>query len=576
MNHRKLLFPTTAFAAVLTGCAGVNSEALPLQKANAAVACAALTGSSIPASLIAEPTKGAVVTSSTYKLAGPDTVNADSTAVLQATPDFCEVLVDIRPIDPAAPLIKSQVNLPTIWNGKKLQFGGSGFNGALVKGILPSRNAPPDIAMPLTRGYMTAGTDSGHQTGAADVPFAFALNAEALTNFAYAAYKKTHDVAVQLGMTYYGMRPVKSYYMGGSEGGREGMLMAQRYPKDYDGIVSIDPVMNFTALQTFGNYAGGIVQSRPGGWLSGKVPSVHDTVKAACDSLDGISDGVVSNYLACRPLAEAALVAKRCSSGGDDGPACFSDAQLESLRTLYAGYTFSFPLANGMTSYAGFGFGGEGLVGGGWDRWVVGTVAPTTANMSNPNAGRIYQFGNGFVRYFIAQDASFDPLGFDPAKYRSRVQFVSSLMDATNPDLSAFFARGGKLILRENLSDSAQSPYTGLNFFDAVTARLGSAVVSNSFRAYVATGLPHTSSGLAAGSANAPSYGIAGSVDLLAPLEAWVEKGIKPADQLTLVNKTAVPPYRTISSRPMCRYGSYPHHTGIDPTSATSYTCVAK
>ena len=576
MNNRKLPISLAVLTLLLAGCGGNEPDTLPLQKANAAVACGALVGSSIAASQIAEPTGGAVVTSATYRLAVPDTVNADNTAVVQATPDFCEVLVDIKPSDPAAPTIKSQVNLPTTWNGKKLQFGGSGFNGSLVRGILPSRNAPPDVAMPLTRGYMTAGTDSGHQTGATDVPFAFALNAEALTNFAYAAYKKTHDVAVHLGLTYYGIRPVKSYYMGGSEGGREGMMMAQRYPNDYDGIVSIDPVMNFTALQTFGNYAGGIVQSKPGGWLGGKVQLVHDTVKAACDSLDGISDGVVSNYLECRPLAESALTAKRCTTGGDEGSTCFSDAQLESLQALYTGYTFSFPLANGMTSYAGFGYGGEGLVGGGWDRWVVGTVAPTTTNMSNASASRIYQFGNGFVRYFIAQDASFDPLGFDPANFTDRVQFVSSIMDATNPDLSAFFARGGKLILRENLSDSAQSPYTGLNYFDAVTARLGSSVVSNSFRAYVATGLPHTSSGIAGGSANAPSYGIAGSVDLLAPLEAWVEKGVKPADQLNLVNKTAVPPYSTTSSRPMCRYGSYPHYTGTDPTSAASYTCVSK
>ena len=99
--------------------------------------------------------------------------------------------------------------------------------------------------------------------------------------------------------------------------------------------------------------------------------------------------------------------------------------------------------------------------------------------------------------------------------------------------------------------------------------------MANSFAAYVATGLPHTSPGVAAGTANAPSYGIAGSVDLLTPLEAWVENGVKPADQYTLVNKTAVPPYNAIASKPMCRYGSYPRYTGTDPASAASYTCVA-
>lgn len=580
-RRRSMALSAVAACIALTACggsSGADSFALPLAVANAAAACTALKGKTIDASLIGEPTTGAVVTSATFKTATADAPNAANTAMVLATPDYCEVLVDIKPVDASAPVIKSQVNLPASWNGKKLQFGGGGFNGILINGVQASRNAPPDVPMPLTRGYMTAGTDSGHQTGATDIAYAFALNAEALVNYAYASYKKTNDAAVQIGLAFYGHRPVKGYYLGGSEGGREGMMMAQRYPQDYDGIVSIDPVMNFTGLQTFGNYVGGIVQSRPGGWLGAKVQLVHDTVKAACDSLDGIADGVVSNYKACKPVADVAITAKRCASGSDEGAACFSDAQLESIRVARAGYTFSFPLANGMTSYAGFGYGGEGLMGA-WDRWMVGTVAPSTATMANANASRLYQFGNGFIRYFIAQNANFDPLTFEPINFKDRVLLVSNLMDATNPDLSAFFARGGKLILREDLSDSAQSPYTGLNYFDAVTAKLGSNTVSSSMAAYVATGLTHTSPGISAGSANAPAYGIPGAIDLLGPLEKWVENGVKPADQLTLVNKTALPPYTTVASKPLCRYGTYPKFVGADASGgnlASNYTCVVQ
>ncbi|MFT3721487.1 tannase/feruloyl esterase family alpha/beta hydrolase [Pseudorhodoferax sp.] len=564
-----------AASALLAACSGSDdgdSFATPLVVADAARACAALAGQGVEAARIGEPTGGAVVTSATLKAAVADAPNAGGTATVLGTPEYCELLVQIRPADPAAPVINSQVNLPTSWNGKKLQFGGAGYNGTLVNGLDFSRAAPPDVPRPITRGYMTAGTDSGHQNQAGVEIFAFALNREALVNFAYAAYKKTHDVAVALGERYYRHKPMKSYYMGGSEGGREGMVMAQRYPGDYDGIVSIDPVMNWTGLQTFGNWIGGIRQSAPGAWLGGKTQLVHDTVAAACDALDGIADGVVSQYRACKPLAEAALAAKACPSGGDEGPGCLSAAQLAVIQSAHAGYRFAFPVANGMQAYAGFGFGGEGLAGN-WSNWLVGT-APPTAGPAADGINQVYRYGNGYVRYFIAQDAAFDPLAYDPAAWRERVLQVSQWMDATDTDLSAFRARGGRLILREDLSDTAQSPWTGLNYRDAVAARMGAAAVEEFFVAYAATGLPHTSGGVAAGTANAPAHGIPGRVDLLAVLEDWVEKGIRPAAHYTLTNQQALAPFATIASKPMCRYPQYPRYQGGDPALAASYRCA--
>lgn len=559
----------------LAACGGDSNFAQPAQVA-IPQGCAALAGKTIPASAIGEPTTGAVVTSATYKTAVADAPNQAGTAITQGTPDYCEVQVEIRPVDPAAPVIRSQVNLPTDWNGKKLQFGGSGYNGTLQTGVLPSRNAGPEVPLPLTQGYMTAGTDSGHQVPADGNLFSFALNDEALRNFAYAAYKKTHDVTVRLGEAYYGRKPTKSYYMGGSEGGREAMVMAQRYPADYDGIVSIDPVMNWSGLQTFGNHVGGILQSRPGAWLNGKVQLIHDTVLGACDALDGIADGVISNDNGCKTTADAALAAKRCPTGLDDGASCFSDAQLAVINAAHAGYAFNFPRANGLLSYAGFGYGGEGLDGN-WDRWVAGTVSPT-AGPEASGISQLYNYGNGYVRYFIARDRTFDPLTYNPDNFQARVVEVSNLMDATNPDLSAFFDRGGKLILREDLSDTAQSPYSGLNFWDAVVAKMGRQTVDRFFAAYVATGLPHTSGGVAAGAKNAPSHGIPGRVDLLAVLDNWVEKGTQPADRYVLSNRAALPPHDVIATKPMCRYGTYPQYTGTSATGgdrAENYTCAA-
>ena len=190
-----------ATAALLTACGGSDDDSFttPLVVASPASACAALAGQAVEAGKIGEPTTGATVTTATLKAAVADAPNTAGTATVLGTPEYCEVLVQIKPVDPAAPLINTQVNLPSSWNGKKLQFGGAGYNGSLVTGLDASRNAPPDVPRPITRGYMTTGTDSGHQTQTGVEAYAFALNQESLVNFAYASYKKTHDVAVELG-----------------------------------------------------------------------------------------------------------------------------------------------------------------------------------------------------------------------------------------------------------------------------------------------------------------------------------------------------------------------------------------
>lgn len=552
-----------------------NSFATPLVVSNASSACTALNGKTIAATAIGEPTTGAVVTSATFKPAVADAPNSTNTAIVQGTPDFCLVLVDVKPVDTTAPLIKVQVNLPASWNGKSMQVGGGGLNGTLITGLAATRNAGPETPLAVTLGYMTLGTDSGHQIATGVDTATFALNNEAFTNYAYASYKKTRDVGVQLSLAYYGYQAQKAYYIGGSEGGRESLMMAQKYPADFDGIVAVDPVIRLIGLWQY-QLSMGQVQSTPGSYLGGKTQLVQDTVLAACDALDGIADRVVSNYKACKPLADAAIVAKRCASGADEGATCFSDGQIAALRWIYSGQLYPFALANGNYSYPGYLYGSEGVPGA-YDTWIVGTTAPT----SNPDAagvGRSYTIGGQLVRYFVTKDLTFNPLTFNAAAYQPRLQELSNILDMTNPDLSAFYARGGKLILREDLSDKGNSPQTGFDYYDAVVAKMGKTTVDQFFVAYGATGLPHTSPGLPAGTANAPSYGTAGHQDTLAMIDDWVVKGIKPAETITLTNRNALPPYDIVASKPMCRYGSYPRYTGSTAAGgnlAANYTCTA-
>jgi len=255
--------------------------------AGAAANCADLANLKIPASEIGLPSGGATITSAQMATVPADPLNPG------ATRDYCKVLGAVGPIDPNAPPVNFEVNLPAEWNGKALQYGGGGSNGVLITGLAPLRDARRDTPVPVARGFATWGTDSGHDNKKLPHPRAFALNDEALVNMAYAAYKKTHDVGVRIARAFYDRAPAKVYFFGGSEGGREALMMAQRFPTDFDGIVSVVPVANYTG----GNLMRAKLAQlqREGGWINpAKVKLIHNAVNGACDKLDGLEDGVSS------------------------------------------------------------------------------------------------------------------------------------------------------------------------------------------------------------------------------------------------------------------------------------------
>ncbi len=200
--------------------------------------------------------------------------------VTPATPSFCRVLGRIGAADPKAPPIRFQLNLPLQWNGRTVQYGGGGFNGVLISAVGLPPASPFDTPSPLAQGYATYGTDSGHETKPGEPPQLFAANDEAFVNFAHASYKKVRDAAVTLLERTYGARPEKLYFVGSSEGGREGLTMAQRYPNDFDGIFSRVPVINWVGLQHANATAG--LPTMGEGWLRpAQVKLVHDAVLAS-------------------------------------------------------------------------------------------------------------------------------------------------------------------------------------------------------------------------------------------------------------------------------------------------------
>jgi Tannase and feruloyl esterase len=554
MPSRRSLALITVLGSLLPPLAGAQA---------AGVDCAGLK-EAIPASSLALKNGGAVIDSAEVMPAAPLGMAKlpfgplpPYLAVVPATPEYCKVTGAIAPIDPKAPPVRFQVNLPTEWNGSSVQFGGGGFNGTLITGLgLPPR-ALADRPSPLARGFVTYGTDSGHQN-APGVPLqAFALNDEALTNFAYASYKNVRDVAVALMKRRYGRGPTKLYFVGFSEGGREGLTMAQRFPADFDGILSCVPVINWVGLQTAGTRAG--LAQFGDGWIGPEqTKAVNDAVNATCDKLDGLADGIVSNTEACKQSFDISKLA--CATASATG--CLSEAQLKAVKTMQAPTELGFSLANGVRRYPGWGLGGEAAAGtgpvGGWAAWQTGTAAPTLP--PGPKNSRAWLYGSGAVQYFFARDPNYDVTKFDPDKLADRMQAISALMDSTNPDLSAFSSRGGKLILYENMADYAQSPYAGIDYYKSVVAKMGQSSVDGFARLYTTPGADHMGAG-------APA-----SVDLFEVLTGWVEKGKAPGD-LVEARQEAKPPFAILVTRPMCRYPTYPHYQGGDANKAESFTC---
>lgn len=566
--------PTSLFVLgllALSGCAGLE-RADSAARHDLPAACARLNGVTIAAGLIGADTGvgsgAATITEAMFEPATLLSVSprgpTPAARINPALPPHCRVLGRIAPSRSGAPDILFRVNLPLEWNGRLVQFGGGGFNGVLITGTALVPGQPYDRPTALARGFVTVGTDSGHQNKPNEPVQSFALDEEALVNFAHASYKKVRDVAVEIVRRVHGRVPERLYFVGSSEGGREGLVMAQRYPTAFDGIFSRVPVVNWTLLQHVGLRDG--LALLDGGWMNkAQTQLVHERVLARCDELDGLRDGIISDPVACRRAFDPASLL--CGSPGAGAPpdACLTPAQVTSIRTLGTTFTMPFPLAHGVREYPGRGPSGEGIPAsgptGGWGAWWLGEAPPDRPPSAPPKNSIAWYYGAGAIQYFYAADPGLDLRRYDPLAHRERILRVSELMDATNPDLSAFASRGGKLIVLEYLADYAQSPYAGIQYFESVEARLGKARTAEFARLYAAPNVDHVGTG-------APAL-----VDMLDVLVDWVERGRAP-ENLTVIEQNSSEPFAVTRSRPLCQWPGVPRYQGGDPARAESFRCT--
>ena len=541
--------------AVFTLVATASAAPAATLQGDAAKTCAELAGPAAEAVRIDSATLQAPSQLTIAERAG-----SPAARISPANPAFCKVLGHIEPTDPQAPPIKFEVNLPTDWNGRSLQYGGGGFNGVLITGLALPVAYPFDKPSPLSRGFVTYGTDSGHEAKPGEPPQTFALNDEAFENFAHKAYKKVRDAAVALMVRAYGRKPDKMYFMGSSEGGREALTMAQRYPDDFDGILARVPVINWVGLQHAGTRSGLVTMGD--GWINpAQVKLVAEAVLKACDKADGIEDSIIENPVGCKATFRPDSL--RCTEG-KSGDQCLTDAQIKAIDMLHARYVFPFPLANGVDDYPGWGVSGENNPpfgsAGGWVSWWLGTTAPTQP--PSPGNGIAWLFGAGGTQYVFARDPKLDVTRYKPEEHKQRVLEVSQLMDSTNPNLSAFSEHGGKLIVLEHMADYAQSPFVGIRYFENVERTLGKEATATFARLYTAPGVDHVGSG-------APA-----NVDMLSVLVDWVENGKAPGDLEVVEQKIEQPAFATTRSLPLCQWPAWPHYKSGPVEAASSFVCA--
>lgn len=465
-----------------------------------------------------------------------DTVIESAKAVpadaASGVPAFCEIVGTIEPV--AKSRIGVVYRLPQAWNGKFLGLGGGGWAG----------NTRLDAAAPgLREGYATGQTNSGHDSPQGVWDTSWAANPEAITDFSDRAIHLMTTLGKDVVASYYKRPQSVAYFHGCSTGGRQGLMEVQRYPADYDGVIAGAPVYSLTT-QTIA-----LLRSQafahPGATVTEKqLAHLHEAVLAACDTLDGVEDGVVTDPRKC--TFDPAKV--QCGSGAA-GDECLSAPQVSAVRAMYAGVKVSsgefaaYPLTRGSE--------------GGWSRFISTAEPATGRSLATTSAGA----GLGGLRAAIFGDPQFDLAKFDAERdYRVvRNSPFARAYEAANPDISPFVQRGGKLLLWHGMDDPGPSPFATIDYFEAVQKTTGAKVRSlgSSARLFLAPGVYHCRGG------PGPDQ-----IDVLGALDKWVASGDAPD---TLLATKADSPL----SRPLCPYPALPRYKGTgDPNDAVNFSCA--
>jgi feruloyl esterase len=526
-HHFKRLVMALAAATALAACVSPQTESAASASVQAGD-CAGLVGMQLRA--------GGMVESATLANAG-ETWQPEGLPIPLTIPKaVCQIIVALQPVEGSR--ITAAVWLPgeAEWNGRFVASGSGGFAGSITE---PQTSA----YLALQHGYASAGTDSGHRANALDASWAL-NNAVAVEDWAHRANHVTSEAAKQLIEVFYGRRAERSYFNGCSNGGREALMQAARYPHDYDGIISGAPAMGFTEVMTSFAWNARAVQT-PGGELSPEnLTLLNNAVLARCDALDGVRDGVIEHPPSCS-FDPAEL---RCTSRNRG--ACLTDAQIATVNAIRQGPRTS----SGQQIWPGFELSSEP----GWSGWIIG-----------PTAGHRV-FAENFFRYMVHSDPEWTLDRFDLDRDYARANAsVGALIDSDNPDLSAFFRSGGKLLMYTGWLDPAISPRSTIDHYEAIRQRVGAAH-EDDIRLFVAPGMNHCVGG------PGPS-----SFDSLAAIDQWVDTGEAPEQIVAARHANFLAgilgrPETIVSTRPLCAWPQRAVYRGEGSTDdAANFSCAA-
>jgi feruloyl esterase len=406
------------------------------------------------------------------------------------------------------------------WNGKFQEVGNGGWNGDIQYG---------ELADALRRGYATSSTNTGHAGGSAS----FALgHPEKVIDFGYRAIHETAIVSKSVIAALYDGPQQISYFTGCSGGGRQAFDEAQRYPEDFDGIIAGDPGYDRTGESFQLVAAAQAMYRNPAGKLTpGKLSVLHQAALDACDALDGIKDGIITDPTRCK----FDLAVTLCKSA--DGANCLTPAQVETANKFYTALKDP---KTGEEIFPGFEPGSE-------LRW------------SALGEGPLLMAGDLF-KYIVFQNPHWDYLTLDINKDLALARKMDSgVISPTSTNLKKFVDRGGKLIMYHGWGDQNVAPLSSVEYYEKLVNALGQNQVDRSVRLYMVPGMGHCGGG------EGPNI-----FDTLTALEKWQEEKTAPQEIIA----SQIENGSVTRTRPLCPYPQVAQYKGSGSTDrAENFAC---
>jgi len=468
-----------------------------------------------------------------------------STAAYKDLSSFCRVTGVIKPT--ADSDIKFEVWMPAAgWNGKFQGIGNGGFAGSISYG---------GLAGAVARGYAAASTDTGHTTS--DASWALG-HPEKIVDYGHRAIHEMTEKAKAIIGAFYGNAPKRSYFASCSNGGRQALMEAQRYPNDYDGLIAGAPANYFTHILTGFAFNLQALHADQDSYIPpAKLKAIEAAALASCDARDGVSDSVLDDPTKCA-FNPSVLLCK-----GSESNECLTEKQITALNKIYTG-----PRTNkGEQIIPGFVPGGETSPGG-WSTWI---------NSSDPTRAAQFFFSTQAFANMVYNDPKWDFKSFSLERDSKLAdEKLATSLNAIDPNLKAFKARGGKLILYHGWSDAALPPVNTINYFQSVVAKIGQRETGSFVRLFMVPGMQHCGGG-----PGPNNFGAAVSAtqsdpqhDMSVAIERWVEQGIAP-DQIIASKRQGDAKSPAVRTRPLCPFPQVARYKGSGSTDdAANFVCV--